>query len=85
MNYLSVENLSKTYGIKQLFDNISFGLNKGDKVGLIAKNGTGKSTLLKIIANEEDADSGAVIFRNGITLDSSLKVKSLIKTKRLKK
>ncbi|MDA9564139.1 ATP-binding cassette domain-containing protein [Flavobacteriales bacterium] len=68
MNYLSVENLSKTYGIKQLFDNISFGLNKGDKVGLIAKNGTGKSTLLKIIANEEDADSGAVIFRNGITL-----------------
>lgn len=68
MNYLSVENLSKTYGIKQLFDNISFGLNKGDKVGLIAKNGTGKSTLLKIIANEEDADSGAVIFRNGITI-----------------
>ncbi|MBT6438486.1 MAG: ABC-F family ATP-binding cassette domain-containing protein, partial [Flavobacteriales bacterium] len=68
MNYLSVENLSKTFGIKQLFKDISFGLNKGDKVGLIAKNGTGKSTLLKIIANEEDSDSGAVIFRNGITI-----------------
>lgn len=68
MNYLSVENLSKTFGIKQLFKDISFGLNKGDKVGLIAKNGTGKSTLLKIIANEEYSDSGSVIFRNDISI-----------------
>ncbi|NQY66930.1 MAG: ABC-F family ATP-binding cassette domain-containing protein [Flavobacteriales bacterium] len=68
MNYLSVENLSKSYGIKELFQGISFGLNKGDKVGLIAKNGTGKSTLLRVLAGEEEPDSGSVIYRNDITI-----------------
>ena len=52
MNYLSVENLSKSFGIKPLFKNISFGLAKGDKVALIANNGTGKSTLLRILSEK---------------------------------
>ena len=49
MNYLSVENISKNYGERVLFENISFGLSKGNKVALIANNGAGKSTMLKIL------------------------------------
>lgn len=66
MNYLSVENLSKSFGERVLFENISFGIDKGQKVAFIAKNGTGKSTLLKILAGEAGYDSGNVVFRNGI-------------------
>ena len=66
MNYLSVENLSKNYGEKNLFKEISFGLAKGDKVALIANNGTGKSTLLKILAGKDVADSGRFSFRDGV-------------------
>ena len=66
MNYLSVENISKTYGIKQLFTSISFGLNKGEKAGLIARNGAGKTTLLKILAGIEKEDEGRVVFRKSI-------------------
>ena len=66
MNYLSVENLSKSFGEHVLFENISFGIDKGQKVAFIAKNGTGKSTLLKILAGEAGYDSGNVVFRNGI-------------------
>lgn len=66
MNYLSVENLSKSFGERVLFENISFGIDKGQKVAFIAKNGTGKSTLLKILAGEAGYDSGSVVFRNGI-------------------
>lgn len=68
MNYLLVENLSKSYGIKTLFQNITFGIEKGQKVGLIAKNGTGKTSLLNIIATKDTADSGKVILRNGLRL-----------------
>ncbi len=68
MNYLSVKNLSKSYGEKYLFEGISFGLEKGDKTALIAKNGAGKSTLLKIIAGKEYADDGEVVKRNGLRL-----------------
>ena len=53
MNYLSVENVSKSFGEKILFENISFGLNKGDKAALVAKNGFGKSTLISKITNVE--------------------------------
>ena len=67
MNYLSVENLSKNYGELVLFDNISFGLSKGDKVARIAKNGTGKSSLLKILTGNDSADGGAFVIRNGLT------------------
>lgn len=60
MNYISCENLTKTYGIKVLFENISFHINEGDKIAIVAKNGTGKSTLLKILLGKETADSGSV-------------------------
>ncbi len=58
MHYLSAENLTKAYGITPLFDNISFHLNEGDKMALVARNGVGKSTLLRIIAGQEQPDSG---------------------------
>ncbi|HNW89360.1 MAG TPA: ABC-F family ATP-binding cassette domain-containing protein [Bacteroidales bacterium] len=66
MNYLSVENLSKTYGEKLLFEKVTFGIDKGDKVALIARNGTGKTTLLNIITGIEIPDTGQVILRNDI-------------------
>jgi ATP-binding cassette subfamily F protein uup len=66
MNYLSVENLTKSYGERILFENITFGIEKGQKVAFIAKNGTGKSTLLKILAGKEGYDSGSIVFRKGI-------------------
>ena len=65
-SYLQIENLTKSYGDRLLFDNINFGVNEGDKIGIIAKNGTGKSTLLRIISGKESADSGNVIFRNDL-------------------
>ena len=66
MNYLSVENLSKSYGIRVLFRNISFGISKGQRVALVARNGTGKSSLLSIISGKDTADSGNVTFRKEI-------------------
>lgn len=60
MHYASVENLSKSFGIRTLFKNITFHINEGDKIALIARNGTGKTTLLKIIAGQETADDGNV-------------------------
>lgn len=68
MNYLTVEKLSKTYGEKLLFNEITFGLEKGQKTALIAKNGTGKSTLLNIIAGFEEPDEGQVVIRKDITV-----------------
>ena len=68
MNYLTVENLSKSYGEKLLFHDITFGLEKGQKSALIAKNGTGKSTLLNIIAGLEQPDAGQVVVRKDITV-----------------
>ncbi len=58
MHYLSAENLTKAYGITPLFNNITFHINEGEKIALIARNGTGKSTLLKILAGQETADGG---------------------------
>lgn len=66
MNYLSVENISKSFGDNILFENLSFGINKDQKIGFIAKNGTGKTTLLKIIAGEESPDAGNIVFRKGL-------------------
>lgn len=66
MTYLSVENLSKKYGLKTLFEGITFGITKGDKTALIAQNGTGKTTLLKILAGLEIPDSGEVMTKNGL-------------------
>ncbi len=66
MTYLTVENLSKSFGTKTLFEKITFGLSKGDKTALVAPNGTGKSTLLKIIAGKEVQDTGEVMFQSDI-------------------
>lgn len=68
MNILNVEKVSKTYGEKELFNNISLGINSSDKIGLIGVNGTGKSTLLKIIAGIEEPDEGQVVKGKGIEL-----------------
>jgi ATP-binding cassette subfamily F protein uup len=68
MNYLTVEKLSKSVGEKELFSEITFGLEKGQKTALIARNGTGKSTLLNIIAGYDVPDSGQVVIRNDITV-----------------
>ena len=65
-NLIVVENLSKNYGTKALLNDVSFGINEGDKVGLIGVNGTGKSTLLKILAGVEEADEGTITTRNGL-------------------
>ena len=87
MNYLSVENIAKSFGETVLFDNISFGINKDQKIGFVAKNGSGKTSLLQIIAGLEAADSGQVVSRKGITisylpqepnLDPSLSVEQTI-------
>ncbi|MCS6905369.1 MAG: ABC-F family ATP-binding cassette domain-containing protein [Bacteroidia bacterium] len=68
MNYLSLENVSKSYGEKLLFSNISFGISKGQKFALIARNGTGKTSLLNIIAGLESPDEGVVSIRKEITV-----------------
>jgi ATP-binding cassette subfamily F protein uup len=66
MNLLSVEGISKSYGEKVIFDSISFGVNQGQKIALIAKNGCGKSSILNIIAGEDTPDTGKVVFRKGV-------------------
>ncbi|HLV92685.1 MAG TPA: ABC-F family ATP-binding cassette domain-containing protein [Aequorivita sp.] len=66
MNYLSVENISKSFGMRVLFEGISFGINAGQKIGFVAKNGTGKTSLLNIIAGIDAADTGIVTFRKGL-------------------
>ena len=65
-SYLQVENLTKSYGDRMLFRDVTFGVYEGDKIGIIAKNGTGKSTLLNIIAGKESPDSGNITFRSGL-------------------
>lgn len=67
-NLLQVENLTKSFGVYSLFDDINFTINEGDKVGLIAKNGTGKSTLLSIIAGNDTPDDGKLIYKNDVTI-----------------
>jgi ATP-binding cassette subfamily F protein uup len=68
MNYLSAENLEKSVGDKRLFSEINIGLDKGDKLALIAANGTGKTSLLNILAGRISADTGSVSIRKGIRL-----------------
>jgi ATP-binding cassette subfamily F protein uup len=68
MNYLSVNAISKSYGIKTLFENVTFGIEKGDKTALIATNGSGKSTMLKILVGQESPDSGTITYANDIKI-----------------
>ncbi len=88
MNLISAKDLSKHYGEKILFEQISFGLHKGDKIALIAENGTGKSSLLKILSGKDVPDEGTVVLRDGLRiafleqdpeLDESLTINELIK------
>lgn len=65
---LQVENFTKSFGYEALFSDISFGLDEGDKVGLIAKNGTGKSTLLNLLAGIDTPDDGTIIYRNNLRI-----------------
>lgn len=65
-SFLQIEDLTKSYGDRILFESITFGVNEGDKIGIIAKNGTGKSTLLKIISGKETADDGKITFRSDL-------------------
>ncbi|MDE7408307.1 MAG: ATP-binding cassette domain-containing protein, partial [Muribaculaceae bacterium] len=65
-SYLQIENLTKSYGDRLILDSVTMGVNRGDKIGLIAKNGTGKTTFLRIIAGLEDYDSGNITFRSGL-------------------
>ena len=66
MNYLSVDNLGKNYGERILFEGLNFGLNQGDKMALIANNGTGKSSMIKIIAGKDQQDQGTVTIRKNL-------------------
>lgn len=68
MNVLNIENVSKIFGEKHIFDDVSYGIHEGDKIGIIGINGTGKSTLLKIIAGIEEPDEGQVIKQNGLRI-----------------
>jgi ATP-binding cassette subfamily F protein uup len=68
MNYISIENLTKSFGEKLLFDNITFGIESGQKIALIAKNGAGKSSLIKIIAGQDVGDSGRVTIGNDVKI-----------------
>jgi ATP-binding cassette subfamily F protein uup len=68
VNYLSVENISKSFGERTLFDNISFGINKDQKIAFIAKNGSGKTTIMSIINGLDEPDTGQVVLRKGIRM-----------------
>jgi ATP-binding cassette subfamily F protein uup len=89
MNYFSAESLSKSFGEQHLFENLTFGLEKGEKTALIARNGSGKTTLLRILMGKVTADSGVFTFRGGVktgfleqapVLDGSLTIDQLIFT-----
>ena len=68
MNYLTVENISKSYGERVLFEDISFGINKDQKIAFVAKNGSGKTSILNIIAGFDEPDTGQIVSRKGITI-----------------
>jgi len=77
MNYLSAENLSKSFGDLVLFEGLSFGLSRGEKAALVARNGKGKSTLLRILAGQESSDTGEFTFRKGLKVAFLEQVPSL--------
>ena len=66
MNIINIEHISKVYGEKVIFDDASYGIQEGDKIGIIGINGTGKTTLLNMIAGREETDSGSIIRQNDL-------------------
>ena len=79
MNLMTLENISKSYSEKILLKDISLGINEGEKIGIIGVNGTGKSTLLKIIAGVEVPDDGTIIKLIGLELNIYLKIQTITK------
>ena len=69
MNYLSVENLTKSFGERVIFKDLTFGIDKGEKVAIVAKNGNGKTTLLKILCGDGTEDSGRISYRKDVRVD----------------
>ncbi len=89
MNYLSVENISKGFGDELLFENLSFGIQKGEKVALIAANGAGKTTIMRILSGKEESDDGNISFAEGLRIgfleqepnfDEALTIEELIES-----
>lgn len=68
MNFLSVEQVAKSFGERILFSSLSFGINEGQKIGFVAKNGTGKTTLLQLLSGEEQPDEGRIVFKKNLTV-----------------
>ena len=68
MNIINIEHISKIYGEKVIYEDASFGIQQGDKIGIVGINGTGKSTLLRMIAGEETPDAGHIIRQNGLKI-----------------
>ena len=68
MNYISIDNISKAFSDKLLFENISFGIEKGEKTALVAANGTGKSTMMKILVGKEESDKGTIAYNENIRI-----------------
>ena len=68
MNIINIEHISKIYGEKTIYGDASFGIQQGDKIGIVGINGTGKSTLLRMIAGEETPDEGQIIRQNGLKI-----------------
>lgn len=68
MNYISIDNISKAFSDKLLFENISFGIEKGEKTALVAANGTGKSTMMKILVGKEECDKGSIAYNENIRI-----------------
>ena len=66
LNYVTVENIAKSYGEHLLFEKVSFSIHKDQKIAFVAKNGTGKTSILNILSGKDTADTGQIIFRNGL-------------------
>ena len=69
MNIINIEHVSKIFGEKKIFDDVSYGIHEGDKIGIIGINGTGKTTLLRMIAGAEETDEGEIIYQNGLRIN----------------
>jgi ABC transport system ATP-binding/permease protein len=80
MNYLSVESLTKSFGDRVLFSDLTFGIDLGQKVAIVAKNGTGKTTLLRCLMNLEQIDSGRIVYRNDIRVAFMEQAENIIET-----
>lgn len=68
LNYLTIENISKSYGELTLFENVSFSVHKDQKIAFVAKNGSGKTTILNILSGKDEADTGKITYRKGLKI-----------------